>query len=50
MFADLLDKNQQLAEFLKYIKESTDLLPIFQSVQKDSTTNNNLDNSSMDQS
>lgn len=46
----VLDKNQQLAEFLKFIKESADLLTIFQAVQKDSTTNNNVDNTSMDQS
>ncbi|KAJ6648464.1 Cullin-associated NEDD8-dissociated protein 1 [Pseudolycoriella hygida] len=44
------DKNQQLAEFLKFIKESPDLLGVYQSVQKDTTTNNNLDNLSMDQS
>lgn len=32
----LTDKNQQLAEFLKFIRESPELNNIFQSVQKDS--------------
>lgn len=39
------DKNQQLAEFLKFIKDTPDLLTIFQLVQKDaaasSTGNSN---------
>lgn len=33
------DKNQQLAEFLKFIKDSPDLVTIFQMVQKDATAN-----------
>lgn len=40
-----------MADFLKYIKETQDLLVIFTAVQKDSTiVNNSLDNASMDQS
>lgn len=49
--AFLQDKNQQMADFLKYIKETPDLLSIFTMVQKDSTiVNNSLDSASMDQS
>lgn len=46
------DKNQQLSDFLKFIKDSPELVPIFQLVQKDSNSTNqpNTDNSSMDQS
>lgn len=40
-----------MADFLKYIKETPDLLSIFTMVQKDSTAvNNSPDSASMDQS
>lgn len=48
---DILAKNQQLSEFLKYIRETPDLKQIYDSVKKDSTlTTNGGDNNAMDQS
>jgi len=44
------DKNQHLAEFLKHIRETADLAAVYQLVQSDSTSNNNVENTSMDQS
>lgn len=43
------DKNQQLAEFLKLIRESSDLNKIYDYIQKDSITNNS-ESITMDQS
>lgn len=43
-------KNQQLAEFLKLIRETPELNKIYEYIQKDSVTNSNSDNVSMDQS
>lgn len=45
------DKNQHLAEFLQLIRSSSELQPLFESVQKDSSVlTNNSDSLSMDQS
>lgn len=44
------DKNQQLAEFLKLIRETPELNKIYEYIQKDSQTNSNSENVSMDQS
>lgn len=46
------DKNQHLADFLTYIKNSTDLQPLYESVQRDSnsTVHGPGDGQSMDQS
>lgn len=48
----LSDKNQHLAEFISLIRSSSELQPLFESVQKDSSvlTTNNADSLSMDQS
>lgn len=37
MFCLLLDKNVQLSDFACYIKNTPELLTVFESVQKDST-------------
>lgn len=44
------DKNQQLADFLKSIKDTPELNKIYDYVQKDSLSNNNSESISMDQS
>lgn len=46
------DKNQHLAEFLSLIRSSSELQPLFESVQKDSSVlaSTNADSLSMDQS
>ncbi|XP_055377296.1 cullin-associated NEDD8-dissociated protein 1 [Condylostylus longicornis] len=44
------DKNQQLSEFLKLIKETQELNKIFELIQKDSISNSNSETISMDQS
>lgn len=45
----ILDKNAQMADFLKYIQNTSDLQTVYQSVQKDSVNalNSNVANSSL---
>jgi cullin-associated NEDD8-dissociated protein 1 len=45
-----LDKNQHLIDFLSLIKNSTELQPLYESVQRDSSSIVHGDGLSMDQS